>query len=122
MGEETDGFHKAHNDVYGHFNESRVVEMVNLRVVSFQEAEELPRQAVSGELPQYGIEAHPVSRRRAAFPTIGEVDTPVYRRAEIPLGAVVKGPAIIEQPDTTVVVGDQQEATIDEAGNLFIRC
>lgn len=117
-----DGFHEVHRQVFGHFNTARQVEIVNLRVVSYQAAADLPGDALSGELPRGGRVVHPAAVRRAAFPVAGELDAPVYRRLDIAAGAVVEGPAIIEQADTTVVIDTGQRVTIGEAGNLFICC
>ena len=46
------------------------------------------------------------TRRRQVFfsETDEYVDTPVYRREELPVGSTLKGPAIIEQLDSTVVL------------------
>ncbi|MEK7878875.1 MAG: hydantoinase/oxoprolinase family protein, partial [candidate division NC10 bacterium] len=46
---------------------------------------------------------------------------PVYRRALLPSGAVLRGPAIVEQEDTTVAVEPGLEARVDPLGNLLIR-
>jgi len=46
---------------------------------------------------------------------------PVYRRALLPSGAVLHGPAIVEQEDTTVAVEPGLEARVDPLGNLLIR-
>ena len=51
----------------------------------------------------------------------GYVDTPLFERAGLPAGACLEGPAIIEQPDTTVVVYPGQICTVDTTGNLIIR-
>ena len=117
-----DGFHQVHGQVYGHFNTARQVEIVNLRVVSYQAAADLPGDALSGDLPPDGVDVNPAAVRRAAFPIAGELDAPVYRRLDIAAEAVVEGPAIIEQADTTVVIDTGQRLTIGESGNLFIRC
>ena len=117
-----DGFHKVHGLVYGHSNTARQVEIVNLRVVSYQAAEELPGEALSGDMPDNGDDVQPATARRAAFPVAGEVDAPVYHRLDLPAGAVVAGPAIIEQADTTIVVDRGQRVTIGDDGNLFIHC
>ncbi|MCL5777778.1 hydantoinase/oxoprolinase family protein [Limibaculum sp. FT325] len=47
-------------------------------------------------------------------------DTPVYARARLPVDALIPGPAIVEQMDTTIVIppGDRAEGAAD--GNLFI--
>jgi N-methylhydantoinase A len=59
--------------------------------------------------------------RRAFFERAGGfVDTPVYRRAEIPVGATLTGPAIVEQLDTTTVIPTGVRATVDEYLNIII--
>jgi N-methylhydantoinase A len=48
------------------------------------------------------------------------VKTPVYQRDLLPLDAVIKGPAVIEQMDTTVLIEPGDVARSDGAGNLLI--
>jgi N-methylhydantoinase A len=48
------------------------------------------------------------------------VETPIWSRLDLPVGAVVAGPAILEQPDATIVVEPGQSATVDRLGNLLI--
>ncbi|CAM5450158.1 Acetophenone carboxylase gamma subunit [Mycolicibacterium aubagnense] len=47
-------------------------------------------------------------------------DTPVYARDRLPLDAVIKGPAIIEQMDATTVLEPGDRATSDADGNLIV--
>jgi N-methylhydantoinase A len=47
-------------------------------------------------------------------------DTPVYSRDKLPLDAVVKGPAIVEQMDATTVLEPGDVALSDRDGNLII--
>ena len=47
-------------------------------------------------------------------------DAPVLARLDLPVGAVVDGPAILEQPDATAVVETGFRARVDEFGNLII--
>ncbi|MFD9902486.1 hydantoinase/oxoprolinase family protein [Mesorhizobium sp. NPDC059025] len=47
-------------------------------------------------------------------------DTPVYARDRLPLEAVIKGPAIIEQMDATTVLEPGDRATSDADGNLIV--
>lgn len=47
-------------------------------------------------------------------------DTPVYARDSLPLEAVIKGPAIIEQMDATTVLEPGDKATSDADGNLIV--
>ena len=43
-----------------------------------------------------------------------------YPRLDLPVGATVPGPAILEQPDTTVWLEPGFEARVDALGNLLI--
>jgi N-methylhydantoinase A len=44
----------------------------------------------------------------------------IYARLELPVGAEIPGPAILEQPDATVVVDPGLVARVDRFGNLII--
>ena len=44
----------------------------------------------------------------------------VYRRLDLPVGAVVAGPALLEQPDTTIFIEPDLEGRVDDFGNLVI--
>jgi N-methylhydantoinase A len=48
------------------------------------------------------------------------VSTRVFDRDELNAGAVVPGPAVIEQPDTTILVYPGQRASSDRHNNLVI--
>jgi len=47
-------------------------------------------------------------------------DARIYARLELPVGAEIPGPAILEQPDATVVVDPGLMARVDRFGNLII--
>lgn len=47
-------------------------------------------------------------------------ETPVYDRAKLPEGAVIEGPAIVEQMDTTLVIEPGDRAAPDAEGNLIV--
>jgi N-methylhydantoinase A len=46
---------------------------------------------------------------------------PVFHRELLRARNVVEGPAIIDQMDSTTVVGPGQSATVDAEGNLWLR-
>jgi N-methylhydantoinase A len=50
----------------------------------------------------------------------GWFDTPIYDRAFLHRGVRLAGPAIVEQPDTTVVIDPGATAVVDGFGNLVI--
>jgi N-methylhydantoinase A len=47
-------------------------------------------------------------------------ETPVFDRAKLPGDAVVAGPAIVEQMDTTLVIEPGDTAVPDAEGNLIV--
>jgi N-methylhydantoinase A len=61
-----------------------------------------------------------VARRRVWFAE-GWLETPVYRRDDLPLGAAFEGPAIIDQLDATTVIEPGNAVRMDELGNLVVR-
>lgn len=47
-------------------------------------------------------------------------DTPVFARLDLPAGAVIAGPAVLEQPDTTIFVDPGLSARVDALGNVIL--
>ncbi|MHC5656276.1 hydantoinase/oxoprolinase family protein [Stappia sp. ICDLI1TA098] len=47
-------------------------------------------------------------------------DTMIYARLDLPVGAEISGPAILEQPDATVLVDPDLKARVDELGNIIM--
>jgi len=48
------------------------------------------------------------------------INTPIYSRDRMPLEFEIKGPAIIEQMDTTTLIEPEDRAFGDNLGNMFI--
>jgi N-methylhydantoinase A len=46
--------------------------------------------------------------------------TSIWSRLDLPIGAVISGPAILEQPDATTVVEPGLVAQVDGLGNIII--
>jgi N-methylhydantoinase A len=63
----------------------------------------------------------PKGHRPAYFPEAsGFQDTPVYDRYSLPPGAEVLGPAIVEERESTVVIGPGARARVDTFLNLIV--
>jgi N-methylhydantoinase A len=59
--------------------------------------------------------------RPVYFPELGGfVDCPVYDRYRLASGAVVLGPAVIEERETTIVLLPSDRASVDQHGNLVV--
>jgi N-methylhydantoinase A len=111
-------FHRQHERVYGHASQSSPVEFVNLRTVL---AHSLPRPELQSELRSESRGVVPREHRRAYFEEWRQyVDTPVFAKDELPIDQEMRGPAIIEQADTTIVLYPGQRGHMDSFGNLLI--
>lgn len=107
-------FHHVHTSTYGHDDPGQPVQFVTFRVFARGRIPPLQMVAVEGnEAPR-----EPHARRSVYFPQTGHVDTPVYRRDDMP--SEISGPAIIDQMDSTVVVPPGTRATASQSGNLLI--
>ncbi|HKS63715.1 MAG TPA: hydantoinase/oxoprolinase family protein, partial [Xanthobacteraceae bacterium] len=111
-------FHRRHEDFYGHANRAAPVEFVNLRTIHA-----CPAAARTGEASPHSRAgaSQPAATRRAYFEECGGfVDTPVHQRAALGSGGVLVGPAIIEQPDTTLVIHPRQRVSVRADRSLLI--
>ena len=112
-------FHDKHQQVYGHSSPEERVEFVNLRTVHVHT---LPKPELTVDIEGVSLDEARKGVRPVYFAeSRGYVDTPLFERAGLPAGACLEGPAIVEQPDTTVVVYPGQVCTVDTTGNLIIR-
>jgi N-methylhydantoinase A len=48
-------------------------------------------------------------------------DAAIFARLDLPVGAEIVGPAILEQPDTTILIEPGLTGTVDAFGNLIVR-
>jgi N-methylhydantoinase A len=110
-------FNQFHEREYG-FGLASPVELVNLRVTGVA--------TVRKPAPEPAKPAAPSARelqgtdRIVFWGNAGRVRTAVYRRDLLPAGARFRGPAIIEEPTTTVVIPSSFTAVVHETGNLIL--
>jgi N-methylhydantoinase A len=110
-----DAFHRAHERVFGHADPHAPVEVVNLRVQLRGVRPRVPLAEVAA-----GSGASPIGERRVWLEG-RPAQARVYDRATLGRGDLVVGPAIVEQPDTTVLVPAGDAAEVDRFGNLLIQ-
>jgi N-methylhydantoinase A len=110
-------FHARHRQLYTYALTEAPVEIVTLRVAA---AGRVRRFTVPSLDRRRHARARP-ARRRVYFAGSGWIACPCVDRADLGVGAVVAGPAIVEQLDTTTVVPPAHRASVDRAGNLIIR-
>lgn len=81
----------------------------------------LPRPQLARAVVGSGAPGHPVQRRRVWFEGHGWVaDTPVHRIADLVVGRPVKGPAILVDDVTTIVIDPVQTAERDPLSNVVV--
>ncbi len=103
--------------LYG-FSNRNDVEIVNLRAVAYIPVESLDdyhlHQTGDGKDARDGETEARFLGAELPLPTA------IYRRDRLRPGDVVEGPAIVQQPDTTVLVYPRQTARVDPHYSLFI--
>ena len=110
-------FHADHDREYAFRRDDTPVELfrLNLAAIGTVAKAELMRHATDG------AKAVADSSRMVDFDEVeGAVETPIYSHDELPAGAVIEGPAIIEQLDSTTVIPPGVRAEVDEWLNVRI--
>ncbi|MEO1102929.1 MAG: hydantoinase/oxoprolinase family protein [Pseudomonadota bacterium] len=106
-------FNTEHARLYG-FAEDSDLQITNVRLAVVGKVAPL---SLSG-VPDGGA-VEPKGHRRVF---LGKwCDVPVYERAGMGAGTVVEGPAVVEQPDSTVLMLAGWTGTVDGLGNLILR-
>jgi N-methylhydantoinase A len=110
-------FHAAHRKRYGHADERRQVEVVNVRVRMVAASDEitLPRKALGDPDCTHAI----LNQKRVMFN--GEWrDAPVFQRDLLSPGNRFEGPAIVHEYSATTVVPPGCRAELDGYSNMVI--
>ena len=113
-------FHRAYERRYGRAIRGVPAEAVTWRVsVSAPPPATLRPARRAPKPPPDGRTGDPAGRRPAWFGG-GFTDTPFYRRAHLPAGTRLEGPAIVEEDGSTTVLPPGARGAVDPAGNLVI--
>ncbi|MFK7755252.1 MAG: hydantoinase/oxoprolinase family protein, partial [Sedimentitalea sp.] len=112
-------FEKTYSETYGRLLPGIGMKVVNLRV------------AVIGHRPELDLSAlAPVAGKTLDQCKLGQREiwsegsaqsAQIYERLDLPVGAEIVGPALLEQPDTTIFVDPGLVGVVDALGNLIIR-
>jgi N-methylhydantoinase A len=111
-------FHAEHERAYNYRRDGSPVEIyrLSLRAIGVTPKPELKRHELNGG------RISPAGTRPVNFDANGaSLETPVYARAELPAGARIEGPAVIEQLDSTTLVPPGWHAEVDEWLNIRMR-
>jgi N-methylhydantoinase A/oxoprolinase/acetone carboxylase beta subunit len=110
-----DAFQQLHEEVYGYANRGLPVEIVSLRVTHRRVS------VTPAPVPTRSGNGRPFAERLAFFTGLDcPTPTPIYWRDDLTTDQIVRGPAVIEQEDSTTVVYPGQRATRLPSGGLFV--
>jgi len=112
-------FEQVYRALYGRKGPDVPLEVINWRVVATG-----PHPDSDFRLPQDSADPDRAlkGKRPAYFPEFGRyIETPVYDRYALKPGEVFEGPAIVEERESTLVVGARGRAQVDEWLNVIVR-
>jgi N-methylhydantoinase A len=109
----TASFHAAHRRLYGYADPGRRIEVVNLRVQAFGRGPRPHHGAYQPE-PRLRRGEHRVRWARR------QLQAGAYLRAHLPVGAVVRGPAVIAEFSATTFVPPGWRAAVHRTGHLVL--
>lgn len=113
-------FNTYHDSRYGHAAPDQSIEIVNLRLVVT-----VPRMdnviARWLQEPWTSQNSVPEQRRSVVFDNaIKPLDARILWRPALSAGSEIVGPAVIEEPNSTTLIGPDDRATIDACGHVVI--
>ncbi len=118
-----EAFHEAHGRTYSQRFDDKPVQLINVRVTGVGA---VPHVRIADiEKGTADASAAIKTTARALFWKDDTakpewVETPVYERSLLLAGNRFDGPAIVEQFDSTTIVGMNQHATVDAVGHIII--
>ena len=110
-----DAFVAQYHDLYGKIDDDNPVEFASVRVVLSEQGSTIALPAPNATMP-----AAPASTRCMIEPDGTVSDAPVFVRGALAAGQVIVGPALIEERESTTVLGRGDRMTVDASGALVI--
>jgi N-methylhydantoinase A len=105
-------FDAAHEETFGYADRTNEAEIVNIRLVSIGEVD---KPALN-----FAPDAQSAPKPRSRSVWFGSwTDTAIYERADLPIGYVFSGPAIIEEAGGTSIVPPGWTVCVHESGTMI---
>jgi len=114
-----DAFHRRHEQLYTYSEPHNTIEVVNIESTLFGQVKRPKQNSIKkGLSPSKALKGH----RKAIFSAKGRATrTPVFDGESLGAGASIKGPAIIEEETTTIVIKPGWRAKLDSSGSYFLK-
>jgi N-methylhydantoinase A len=112
-------FHEVHDRVYAVREPGQYIECVSwgVRAIGTRPNPQLEERPSAGEDASAAL----FGERKAYFKELGGmVETTIYRGDKLASGNRITGPAIIEEPTTTIVIPPKSKATVTKWGNYLL--
>lgn len=117
MAEVIQRFHDLHEKAYTFKLEKSETEIVNLHLIGYGKVNKPTFKALpTHSKSQYALK----EQRDVLFETKGWIKTNIYERDLLAAGEKIAGPAIIEEKSTSTIIYPNQNAEIDDYGNIII--
>ncbi len=111
-------FHVLHEHTYT-FRLDTPVELVNYHIMALGRVKKPEIKKLDGGKGK--LDDARKGKRRVNFDELGFHEADIYERDLLPVGVVIRGPAVVEEPASTTVVFPDQQLTRDEYGFLHIK-
>jgi len=111
-------FTAVYGKTFGHVPPVGEIEIINIRVAVSAPVAKGALKVASGKRG----EAQALKGKRKAWVGARErfENLPVYDRYRLTIGAVVRGPAIVEEDSTTLILPPKSRAKVERSGNLVV--
>jgi N-methylhydantoinase A len=111
-------FEKTYQASFSRLLPGQQAKIVNLRTVAIGRRPHFDLKALAPQ--QTGTAKDALTGRRQVWFDGAWHDTAIYARLDLPVGAEIAGPAILEQPDATTLVDPDLKARVDALGNIIM--
>jgi N-methylhydantoinase A len=110
-------FEAVYTGAYGRLLPGAAVRVLNLRSVVTGRRPKIDLLSLAPDA-HASVEAAQCGTRRVWFDAWRDVT--VFDRLALPVGCTIEGPAVLEQPDATILIEDGHQGRVDRFGNLII--
>ncbi len=110
-------FHEQHEKIYGHKAPEEEIQVVNLRI----KALEVRKKPAFNNIEKVGKNKCPGHKElRKVWIGDKNLECRIYERDRLMCGHLIKGPAVIEERESTTVFGPAWKAVVGKFGNLIL--